>query len=594
LTGSHARVTVAALMRAYIAVLSLALVAGCGSVPAEVDEDADGYSADVDCDDDDATVHPGAAELCDDVDRNCDGDPTAGAVDGARWYADVDGDGFGDPGTPLWACTPPAQAVKDGTDCHDDNADAFPRSTATEKPGDGIDTDCDGLDACTDLNCDGLPDLVVPSHHDGDYSVTQPATILSGPRGWALEQTALTMNGTLGVAAADLNHDGYMDVVHASFNDGQTTNTDSFVYWGSATGRAASDRTAMASHGAHWPCVGDLNGDGWDEIVLADHIDGDYDTESYVYWNDHGTFSAEHRTVLPTIGSTYCSIAKLDGDDYPEIVFSNYFNGATRNISSYVYWGAATGYSPSRRTDLPTVGTYAHTVADVDSDGDRDLIFWCHHNDVSHFNEGTYIYWNNGGASGSAFSVAARTPLQGMGGWHGAVVDLNGDGHNEVIVPGYHNDSVPGGWDNMAYTYVYWGNATNNYSAADRTTLSLKGVLNVVPDDIDEDGHIDLLLSSHHDGDSYTASAIFWGGPGGRVSDANRTELFGFQTAWGAAIADLDHDGHKDVFLPGYHNNGWGNLSYSRVYWGGALGPRPNYFDEWATRGAWSALIVGR
>jgi hypothetical protein len=38
----------------------------------------------------------------------------------------------------------------------------------------------------------------------------------------------------------------------------------------------------------------------------------------------------------------------------------------------------------------------------------------------------------------------------------------------------------------------------------------------------------------------------------------------------------------------------WSNQAFSRIYWGSASGLSPTFFDEWPTRGAWSAMIVGR
>lgn len=565
-------------------VLLCALGACAGS-----DADGDGFEAGQDCDDASAAVHPGAMERCNSVDDNCNGQVDDDPVDGASWIGDADGDGWG---MLTRACTMPAGTVvvaREG-DCDDAHATAFPGSTATEVPKDGIDTDCDGQDLCTDLNCDGRPDVVVPSHHDGDYMITQPARLLSGTGGWKLETTPVTMSGTLGSAVFDLNADGYQDIVHASFHDGTTVNTPSFVYWGPDHDGARRD--ALPTHGAHWVCMGDLDGNGWTDLVFANNSDGATNAvDSYVYWNRGGAFSAADRLALPTNGATHCAVDDLDADGHPEIVFSNYASGVY-TLMSFIYWGSEGGsFSTARRTELPTVGAYSSTIADVDGDGTKDVVFWSHYSGTSHLTDHNYIYWNRGG-----FSAMDRTALPSMGGFRGAVVDLDKDGHNDVIAAGYNN----GPWTAMSTTYIYWGNAANLYSVANRTSLSLKGVLDTIVDDLNADGHLDVLLTSHHDGDSYAPSAVFWGTAGGTYNDTNRTELPGYHVTYGGGVADFNHDGFKDVFLPGFHNNitgadmmPWTNQAFSRIYWGSATGLKATFFDQWPTRGAWSAVIVG-
>ena len=96
-----------------------------------------------DCDDADSAVSPLAAELCNGVDDDCDGSVDEdSALDVSTWYADADGDGYGDPDSILVACEAPSGHVADATDCDDGAAAVNPDATEV---CDGIDNDCDGV-----------------------------------------------------------------------------------------------------------------------------------------------------------------------------------------------------------------------------------------------------------------------------------------------------------------------------------------------------------------------------------------------------------------------------------------------------------------
>ncbi|HNH47444.1 MAG TPA: putative metal-binding motif-containing protein, partial [Myxococcota bacterium] len=94
-----------------------------------------------DCDDGSASVNPAAAELCNGADDDCDGATDEDATDTGGWFADTDGDGFGDVNNFLASCTQPPGYVGDAKDCDDGAAAVNP--TATELCN-GIDDDCDG------------------------------------------------------------------------------------------------------------------------------------------------------------------------------------------------------------------------------------------------------------------------------------------------------------------------------------------------------------------------------------------------------------------------------------------------------------------
>ena len=101
-----------------------------------------------DCNDSDPEIGPTRPELCNELDDDCDGVVDGlSPLDGAPVFADVDGDGAGDPLELLLACNPPEGYVENGDDC--DDADPFVAPHADElcnhpTLGGGIDEDCDG------------------------------------------------------------------------------------------------------------------------------------------------------------------------------------------------------------------------------------------------------------------------------------------------------------------------------------------------------------------------------------------------------------------------------------------------------------------
>ena len=105
-----------------------------------------GYVADdSDCDDTSADINPDADEVCNDTDDDCDGDTDDADSDvdtstGSTYYADSDGDGYGDPGDDVDACAAPSGYVSDSSDCDDDEPTANPGETEI---CDEIDNDCD-------------------------------------------------------------------------------------------------------------------------------------------------------------------------------------------------------------------------------------------------------------------------------------------------------------------------------------------------------------------------------------------------------------------------------------------------------------------
>ena len=128
-----------------------------GESPWFLDADGDGYGRstqtlsacnqplgyvdnDNDCDDLAPLTYPGAAEICDGTDNNCDTYTDEGNAAPTVWFADFDGDGYGNAALSITACNAPFATVADSTDCDDLDATSYPGATEL---CDGADNNCD-------------------------------------------------------------------------------------------------------------------------------------------------------------------------------------------------------------------------------------------------------------------------------------------------------------------------------------------------------------------------------------------------------------------------------------------------------------------
>ncbi len=99
-----------------------------------------------DCDDADPAVYPMALEACDGKDNDCDGEVDEDGM--STYYTDVDGDGYGDDGSAVETCDPAEDQVTEPGDCDDTDPAIHPGAEETclfDDSGDPVDNDCDGL-----------------------------------------------------------------------------------------------------------------------------------------------------------------------------------------------------------------------------------------------------------------------------------------------------------------------------------------------------------------------------------------------------------------------------------------------------------------
>ena len=178
----------------------------------------DGLTADAsDCDDGNPAVNPVATEMCDGIDNNCDGETDGpDSADTMTFYADADGDGYGDPGSTTEMCSVDLGWTYDASDCDDGAGDIHPG--VIDEECNGIDEDCDGSDecACSDAS-DG--DLIVTSGDTvildagpwsfGELTVSSGATLIfEGEDTVVINASEVNIQGTIDVSGEDGSHSG--------------------------------------------------------------------------------------------------------------------------------------------------------------------------------------------------------------------------------------------------------------------------------------------------------------------------------------------------------------------------------------------------
>ncbi len=192
---------------------------------------ADTVTDSADCDDADSGIHPDAAEICDDLDNDCDGaiDDEDDGLDldtASLWYADLDADGYGDPSVEAISCAQPADSVAEAGDC--DDADEGVNPDALEIC-DGLDNDCDGdiddddagLDSGTatswhaDLDDDGFGDA-----EDIVVSCEAPLHYVEDAQDCDGSDAAINPDATEVCDAVDNDCDGDVDDDDASLDEG--------------------------------------------------------------------------------------------------------------------------------------------------------------------------------------------------------------------------------------------------------------------------------------------------------------------------------------------------------------------------------------
>lgn len=371
--------------------------------------------------------------------------------------------------------------------------------------------------------------------------------------------------------AGDVNGDGYDDVIigaRGDMHEGSTSNGNVYIYLGSANGLQANPTFVMSGEdmgtefGRSVGFAGDVNGDGYDDVLVGAHAYMGHQGKVYLYFGSSSGLSIQPNwTSLgenqsDEYGRSLYSAGDVNNDGYDDVVVgaSGYTETLALQGKVYLYLGSASGLSQipvatyTGTTENEELGRSVFGGGDINGDGYGDIVVGAP--GLTKGGEtGTsigmaYIFWGNSAGIGSASpTILSGESISDKFGESVSIAgDVNGDGYDDVLV---------GAWE-TGKVYIFLGNSTGIsveamiITGTDRINFG-RAVSSA--GDVNGDGYDDILVGAH--AQSKGVLYIYLGSAMG-INEANLFVVVGEDATLGlgfyvAHAGDINNDGYSDI-----------------------------------------------
>jgi hypothetical protein len=304
-------------------------------------------------------------------------------------------------------------------------------------------------------------------------------TVIANGQRAACDRTTVTFTSTndatvgdnsFAVVIVDVDGDGDGDVITGNANVGRTPDgAPNRVYFNDGSGSFTDSGQALGTDFTKSVATADIDGDG-----DADLITGNIRGPNRVYFNDGTGTYADSGQALGTGTTAAVALADIDGDGDADLITGNI--GLTGGIgeANRVYFNDGNGAYTDSGQALGTGNTQSVATADIDGDGDADIITGAANSQPNrvYVNDGNGAYTDSGQALGTGNTQSVAT------------ADIDGDGDADVIA-GNAGESTSVHLNDGAGTYTDGGQIPR----VDNTA-------SIAVADIDGDGDPDIIAGN--------------------------------------------------------------------------------------------------
>ena len=307
---------------------------------------------------------------------------------------------------------------------------------------------------------------------------------------------------------------------------------------------------------------GDIDNDG-DLDFIATGKGGPVKTTLYSNDGD-GNFTEIIGTPFIGVFGGKVAFEDVDNDDFIDLLITGSANGGTKTVNLYINDGTG-NYNVMATTPFEPNWGGEFAFADVDSDGDQDVLMTGINNSDSAF---TKLYLNNGSG---IFSEVMGTPFEGLGSSSVAFIDIENDNDKDVIIAGTNNNDIKN-------TKLYTNDGSGNFTLVTNTPFGNIESGDIAIGDSDNDGDQDVLISGASENNTNISNLYINDGTG-VFSLLAGTPFLGTQ-AGASDFADFDNDGDLDLLIIGasaeviahiYENQGFNNFNLIDLLYGAYL-----------------------